>query len=74
MKRKPSDKAQIAYRICDLLEDSSDHLFRFLNAGDLITVDSEIMGGMPVFKGTRVPIKSLFNGLRHFFDLARHAL
>ena len=30
---------------------------------DLITIDPEILGGVPVFKGTRVPIKSLFEYL-----------
>jgi len=28
---------------------------------DLITIDPEILGGTPVFKGTRVPVKSLFD-------------
>ena len=28
-----------------------------------ITVDPEILGGIPVFKGTRVPVKSLFDYL-----------
>lgn len=28
-----------------------------------INIDPEIMGGTPVFKGTRVPIKSLFDYL-----------
>ncbi len=27
---------------------------------NLITIDSEILGGQPVFKGTRVPIETLF--------------
>ena len=31
---------------------------------DLVTRDAEIMSGTPVFKGTRVPIKSLFDYLR----------
>jgi uncharacterized protein (DUF433 family) len=31
---------------------------------DLITRDPEIMSGTPVFKGTRVPIKSLLDYLR----------
>jgi len=30
---------------------------------DLITIDSEILGGQPVFKNTRVPIESLFSHL-----------
>ena len=29
----------------------------------LITVDPEILGGTPVFAGTRVPIKTLFDHL-----------
>ena len=33
------------------------------NIKDLITIDPEIMGGQPVFKGTRVPIESLFDHL-----------
>ncbi len=31
---------------------------------DLIMIDPEVMGGVPVFKGTRVPIKILFDHLR----------
>ena len=27
---------------------------------DIITIDPEIVSGIPVFKGTRVPIQSLF--------------
>jgi uncharacterized protein (DUF433 family) len=30
---------------------------------DLITVDPGILGGTPVFKGTRVPVKALFDYL-----------
>jgi uncharacterized protein (DUF433 family) len=30
----------------------------------LINRDPEIMGGIPVFKGTRVPVKSLFDWLQ----------
>ena len=30
---------------------------------DLITIDNEIMGGQTVFKGTRVPVESLFDHL-----------
>ena len=28
---------------------------------DIIQVDPEIMSGIPVFKGTRVPVKNLFD-------------
>lgn len=30
---------------------------------ELITVDKDILGGQPVFKGTRVPVESLFDHL-----------
>jgi uncharacterized protein (DUF433 family) len=30
---------------------------------DLITIDPEILGGQPVFKGTRVPVETLFDHL-----------
>jgi uncharacterized protein (DUF433 family) len=30
---------------------------------DLITIDSDILSGQPVFKGTRVPVESLFDHL-----------
>lgn len=29
----------------------------------IVTIDSDILGGQPVFKGTRVPIESLFDHL-----------
>ena len=29
----------------------------------LITIDSEILGGQPVFAGTRVPVETLFDHL-----------
>ena len=38
-------------------------------ASDLITVDPEILGGMPVFKGTRVPVKTLFEYLEGNYTL-----
>lgn len=30
---------------------------------ELITIDKEILGGQPVFAGTRVPVESLFDHL-----------
>ena len=36
---------------------------------DLITVDPEILGGAPVFKGTRVPVKTLFEYLENDYSL-----
>ena len=35
----------------------------------LITVDPEIMGGIPVFAGTRVPVATLFEYLKDNFTL-----
>ncbi|WP_250123784.1 DUF433 domain-containing protein [Chroococcidiopsis sp. CCMEE 29] len=34
-----------------------------MNARELIEIDKEKLGGTPVFAGTRVPIKSLFDYL-----------
>lgn len=36
---------------------------------DLITVDPEILGGTPVFKGTRVPVRTLFDYLEDDYTL-----
>jgi uncharacterized protein (DUF433 family) len=30
---------------------------------DLITIDQDVLGGQPVFKGTRVPLETLFDYL-----------
>ncbi len=40
-----------------------------MNISDLITVDSDILGGTPVFKGTRVPVKTLFEYLEDSLSL-----
>lgn len=40
-----------------------------MNVRDLISVDQEILGGTPVFKGTRVPVKSLFEYLEQNYPL-----
>jgi uncharacterized protein (DUF433 family) len=34
-----------------------------------ITIDPEILGGTPVFHGTRVPVKTLFDYLRWNYTL-----
>jgi uncharacterized protein (DUF433 family) len=36
---------------------------------DLVTVDPDILGGTPVFKGTRVPVKILFDYLADSLSL-----
>ena len=41
-----------------------------MNADNLITVDPDILGGTPVFKGTRVPVKTLFDYLEGDYTLA----
>ena len=40
-----------------------------MNADELITVDPETLGGTPVFKGTRVPVKTLFEYLENNYAL-----
>jgi uncharacterized protein (DUF433 family) len=40
-----------------------------MSASDLITIDPEILGGAPVFKGTRVPVKTLFDYLESNYSL-----
>ena len=35
----------------------------------LIVRDKDILGGIPVFAGTRVPIKNLFDCLKHNYSL-----
>jgi uncharacterized protein (DUF433 family) len=36
---------------------------------DLITIDPDILGGQPVFKGTRVPVETLFDHLESGISL-----
>lgn len=40
-----------------------------MDANELIVVDPEILGGTPVFKGTRVPVRSLFAYLEDDYTL-----
>ena len=40
-----------------------------MKSDDLITVDPDILGGAPVFKGTRVPVKTLFDYLENNYSL-----
>jgi uncharacterized protein (DUF433 family) len=40
-----------------------------MSAGELITVNSNILGGTPVFKGTRVPVRALFEYLERGYTL-----
>ena len=40
-----------------------------MNARDLITVDPDFLGGTPVFKGTRVPVRTLFEYLGNNYSL-----
>ncbi|HEY5041278.1 MAG TPA: DUF433 domain-containing protein [Verrucomicrobiae bacterium] len=40
-----------------------------VSANDLITVDPDILGGTPVFRGTRVPVKTLFEYLEDDYSL-----
>lgn len=40
-----------------------------MTSTDLITVDPDVLGGTPVFKGTRVPLKTLFDYLEYNYTL-----
>jgi uncharacterized protein (DUF433 family) len=40
-----------------------------MKASSLITIDPEILGGSPVFRGTRVPVKTLFEYLEDNYTL-----
>jgi len=40
-----------------------------MDTGDLITIDPDILGGGPVFKETRVPVKTLFEYLENDYSL-----
>jgi uncharacterized protein (DUF433 family) len=41
-----------------------------VKSDDLITVDPDILGGTPVFKGTRVPVRTLFEYLESNYSLS----
>jgi uncharacterized protein (DUF433 family) len=32
-----------------------------MDLNEIITIDNDILGGQPVFKGTRIPVESLFD-------------
>ncbi len=40
-----------------------------MSAGSAITIDPEVLGGTPVFTGTRVPVKTLFEYLEDNYSL-----
>jgi len=40
-----------------------------VEVSDLITIDPDILGGTPVFRGTRVPVKTLFDYLENNYSL-----
>jgi uncharacterized protein (DUF433 family) len=40
-----------------------------MNSTDLITIDEDILGGTPVFRGTRVPVKTFFEYLENDYSL-----
>ena len=42
-----------------------------MNSTDLITVDPGILGGAPVFKGTRVPVRSLLEYLERGYTVEK---
>jgi uncharacterized protein (DUF433 family) len=40
-----------------------------MEVSDLITIDPDILGGTPVFKSTRVPVRTLFEYLENNYSL-----
>jgi len=40
-----------------------------MDTSDLITIDPDILGGTPVFRGTRVPVQTLFQYLESNYAL-----
>jgi uncharacterized protein (DUF433 family) len=40
-----------------------------MNTSELITINPAILGGTPVFKGTRVPVKALFEYLEDNYTM-----
>ena len=40
-----------------------------MKSEELITVNPNILGGVPVFKGTRVPVRTLFEYLERGYSL-----
>ena len=40
-----------------------------MNSTDLVTIDPDILGGTPVFRGTRVPVRTLFDYLEDNYTL-----
>jgi uncharacterized protein (DUF433 family) len=40
-----------------------------MNGSDLTAVDPDVLGGTPVFKGTRVPVRTLFDYLEDNYSL-----
>jgi uncharacterized protein (DUF433 family) len=40
-----------------------------MSTADLVTVNPNILGGTPVFKGTRVPIRTMFEYLEKDYSL-----
>lgn len=44
-------------------------IFNVVDVRDLIMIDPEILGGTPVFNGTRVPLETLFDHLEEGISL-----
>jgi uncharacterized protein (DUF433 family) len=60
------------YQICrcsDFYAVERLHYLASMTVDDLITVDPDILGGTPVFKGTRVPVRTLFEYLENDYSL-----
>ena len=64
VRKAPRDAGSPAERACGgRLEPMSEGL------KELVVVDPEILGGVPVFRGTRVPVRTLFEYLEADYTL-----
>lgn len=57
------------YRFHPLAPTAKSAYAYFVNASDLITIDPGILGGTPVFRGTRVPVQTLFQYLESNYTM-----
>jgi hypothetical protein len=70
--RKDRDVAAVARRQLFGPVDRGDDVWDSagMKASDDIVVDPELLGGVPVFKGTRVPVKTIFEYLEDNYTLS----
>lgn len=64
MPKLSTARAETLYFLSKLSKTIGQHYGgQAMNKHDFVTIDADIMHGVPVFKGTRVPIETLFDYL-----------